>query len=367
METARAAAGFGSHLQPLQRVYLLHGADDRLKDEAIDTIRAATVDPSYHDFDSETLDAFDSSAETILAAANQVPFASPRRMVIVRTAELYRRREKQSDAEQLAVGIPLLGESACLVLRAGAGEDGTRKAKTILTTALDSAIRSAGIIHECAALSAEGLIEWLIGEARRAGKDLEEDAAEGLIHAARGDRIALGNELEKAICYAGQHHVIALNDVEAVCAHDAEDMMFKLVDAVSRKDADRSLTLLHECLRYDSKAQGVAGRLLALLGRQLRLLWQARELSARRVEPSQVRNLPPEIADDLPSEGGIASMAWKAGDLFRAARHWDRTALSEGFRLLLECDLNNKGGGEGSEDVVTNLEVLIVRLCGAGA
>ena len=154
-------------------------------------------------------------------------------------------------------------------------------------------------------------------------------------------------------------------DVEAVCSYDAEDVMFKLVDAVSQKNADRALRLLQEVLRYDTKPQGVAGRLLSLLNRQVRLLWQARELMERRIESQAVRNLPADASAELPAEGAITQMAWKAGDLFRMARGWSRTSLLRAFDLLLSCDLANKGGEEGTGEVVTNLELLIARLCSA--
>ena len=178
--------------------------------------------------------------------------------------------------------------------------------------------------------------------------------------------MALHNELEKAICFAGDAPYITLDMVEETCSYNPEDVMFKLVDAISNRNADRALRLFHEVLRYDTKPQSVAGRFLALLARQIRMLTQAHELGRRKQDANSVKNLPAEIAAELPGDGSIVSMSWKARDLFGAARQWTREDLVRAFTLLVDCDIANKGGEEGSEDVVTNLELLILQLCRAG-
>src|SRR5205085_11289122 len=96
--------------------------------------------------------------------------------------------------------------------------------------------------------------------------------------------------------------------------------------------------------RYDPKPQAVAGKLLALLARQYRMLWQAKYLAERRVSPREVRSLPPDIAAELPSESSIAALAFKAADLFALARTYTWPELTRALERLLLCDLANKGG-----------------------
>src|SRR5205085_8206266 len=126
------------------------------------------------------------------------------------------------------------------VLIAGAGEDGGR-AKTALTSKPDTAIRKQGALVRFAPLSDAGLAKWVRGEATRAGKEIEDAAVELLIRASHGNRATLACELEKAICYAGDARVVSLAAVEATCSYDPEDVMFRLVDAVSARNADRAL------------------------------------------------------------------------------------------------------------------------------
>jgi DNA polymerase III subunit delta len=365
VEVAFAPASAKALFSPLRRVYLFHGEDDPLKDEAIALLRAATVDEAFSDFDYEVVEADRTPVEDILSSAGLAPFGSPARLLVVRGAELYRRRERQADADRLAQSVATLPPATCLALRVAASEDERSRSKTILSSKLDAAIKQHGAVVQCKALTDEALIRWLHTEAGNAGKQLTDEAAARLTQAAKGERIALAHELEKAICYVGDSSTITIEDVEATCSYDAEDVMFKLVDATSLRNADLALRLFHELLRYNPKPQAVAGRLLALLSRQYRLLIQAHGLAHLRVDPGSLKSLPPEVAADLPGEGSIVGMAWKARQLYGQARGWNDASLVGAMELLLECDLANKGGGEGSENVVTNLEMLIVKLCQA--
>jgi DNA polymerase-3 subunit delta len=364
MEAVWNRAAAKTLFAPLRRAYCFHGEDDRQKDEAIAQLRQAVVDEGFADFDFEVLEADSRSPDEVLAAVGIAPFGSPARLVVLRGAEIYRKRERSGDAERLAAGIAVLSEGSCLVLRVGAAEDEKGRGKTVLTQKLDKAIGESGVMVHCRALSDEDLAEWVAAEAAKSGKRIEPAAARHVVATGRGSRAAIANELEKAICFAGDQPVVTLAMARATASYDPEDVMFKLVDAIVRRNADSALQLFHEILRYDPKPQAIAGKLLALLSRQLRLIAQANELARMRIDPAAVRNLPPEVAAELPQEGSITAMAWKARDIYAQGRGWSADLLTAAFGWMVECDLNNKGGGEGSEDVTTNMELLILRLCG---
>lgn len=347
---------------PIRRIYCFYGEDDTQKDEAIELLRTTVVEDDFADFDFEVLEASSTDPSDILAAVGSAPFGSAARLVVVRGCEVYRKREGAGDAERLAAGLGSLGAGSCVALRVGADEDDKAR-KTIVSTKLDPVIREVGVMVQCRALSDEGMADWVVSEAARAGKKIAPQAAARIIAAGHGTRTAIANELEKAVCFAGDAPLVTLVMAEATGSYDPENVMFKLVDAVVRRNADMALRLFHEILRYDPKPQAVAGRLLALLARQLRLVLQAIDLKNLRIDAGAIRNLPPEITADLPGEGSISAMAWKARDIYAQTRLWNAGSITCAFEWLLECDLNNKGGAEGSEDVVTNVELLILKLC----
>jgi DNA polymerase III subunit delta len=352
-------------------VYVLFGEEDRLKDEAIAALTEHVVPSDWRDFDLEMMEAGSVDAVTILAAAGQIPFGAERRLVIVKGLEQWRDRNKQGEAERLAEGIGRLPTSACLALVAAA-EDDEAKRKTAITTKLDNAAKKVGALVAFRALKGEGLTSWVAERAQQEGKRIEPSACQLLVEAVGSEMLLLEQEIRKLAAYVGHRPAITGRDVGIVVASTPEDVMFTTVDAITRRQADRALTLLSELHRYDPKPQAVAGKLLALLGRQYRMLWQAKFLAERRVNPRDVRALPPDIAAELPGEANIAQLAFKAPDLFATAKGMSWADLTRAMDLLLLCDLANKGGVTEEtnlfgSDVVRNLQLLTLSLASAGS
>jgi DNA polymerase-3 subunit delta len=182
--------------------------------------------------------------------------------------------------------------------------------------------------------------------------------------------LPLEQEILKLVCYLGERETITAQDVGTVVAASPEDVMFATIDAITRRQTDRALTLMGELHRYEPKPQAVAGKLLALLGRQYRMLWQAKFLGQKRVNPREVRSLPPAIAAELPTEANIAQLAFKAPELFAQAQTLSWEELARALELLLLCDLANKGGVTEESDVfgadpTRNLQLLALELTGA--
>ncbi|GDX41455.1 DNA polymerase III subunit delta [Armatimonadota bacterium] len=352
----------------LQRVYLFFGSEDRLKHEAADALIKQVVSSDFADFDLEVMDVLSVGADAILASAAQVPFGSDYRMVVVRGLEQWRERGKSAEAERLAEGLARMGGSTCLVLIASAEEEDDKR-KVAVTVKLDNAVKKLGAVVKFSALKGEGLSKWVSQRVREEGKQIEPDAVNLLLGSAGHELLTLEQEILKLVCWVGEHPTITAKDVGTVTASSPEDVVFKLIDSITRKETDNALQLLAEVHRYDPKPQAVAGKLLALLSRQYRMLWQAKFLDSKRIAPRDVRSLPPDIASELPSEGNIAQIAFRAGDLFQLARNYSWGDLTQVMEWLLLCDLANKGNvleavGVFGTDPLGNLQLLVLLLTG---
>jgi DNA polymerase III subunit delta len=367
--TYRSGAASALWTAGIQPVYLLHGEEDRLKEEAAAALTGRIVDPDFADFDREALAADSVDAPSVLAAAGQAPFGSERRLVIVRGVEQWRDRGRQAEADRLAEGLASLPATACVVLIVKSGEDEGRR-KTAVSAKLDAAAKKLGALVICPALKGEGLADWVIARARNEGKRIAPDAVQALIAAVGSEMRPLEMEIAKLVCYVGDRDAITERDVATVVSAGPEDVMFATIDAICRRQTDRALLLLAELHRHDPKPQAVAGKLLALLARQYRMLWQAKFLAEQRVSPRDVRALPPELAAELPSESNIAQLAFKAADLFALSRAYSWEAITGALEKLLLCDLANKGGvtdetGAFGTDPAANLQLLVLDLSGA--
>jgi DNA polymerase-3 subunit delta len=369
--TYKSDAPAGLWKPALLSVYIFFGEEDRLKDEAVTALTDHLVPPDWRDFDLEAMEAGSADAGAILAAAGQIPFGAERRLVIVKGMEQWRDRNRQAEAERLAEGVARLPSSACLALVVAAEDDEARR-KTAITAKLDNAVKKAGALVAFRALKGEGLAAWVSARAQQEGKGIEAAACQLLVETVGSEMLLLEQEIRKLAAYVGDRSAITARDVGLVVASTPEDVMFTTVDAITRRQTDRALTLLSELHRYDPKPQAVAGKLLSLLGRQYRMLWQAKFLAERRVNPRDVRALPPDMAAELPGEANIASLAFKAPDLFAMAKGLSWADLTRAMELLLLCDLANKGGVTEETtlfgaDVVRNLQLLTLSLTNSGS
>ncbi len=360
-EIALTALSDASWLDPLQRAYLIWGDDDDLMAQATDAIKRRIIEDDLGEFDWERLDASRTGVEDMLASANRIPIASERRLVVVYEAQLYAKAERKNDAARLANGIRALPPASCLVLVA-AGLGSGRSKSSALTPAIDKAVREVGATVKCSALDGPGLADWAARYARESGKELHKQAALRLV-ASGEDRVGLRHSLEKVIAYVGERKAIEVRDIDAVVGQAPEDVMFRLIDAVSGRRTSDALVLLRRASQFEAKAPALAAKFIALLNRQLRLLWQARELVADGVPTGRLKDAIASRGVDLPREASIASIAWKAPALARDSGKWSRAELAEAVRLLVECDAANKGEESGSADSMSNLEQLVVRLC----
>src|SRR5881396_926780 len=79
-------------------VYLLHGDEDVLKDEAVRALLGAAADPGARDFNYDTRFAADLDAEAFHSLVNTPPMLAERRAVVLRSVDqLGKRKSKLRD------------------------------------------------------------------------------------------------------------------------------------------------------------------------------------------------------------------------------------------------------------------------------
>ncbi len=352
--------------QGVQKAYLFFGTDDRLKQLAVQQLLQQAAPEEWRDFDMEAMHLFDTDAGRIFAAAVQAPFGAEKRVVLVRGAELWREKARQQDADKFAELLGALPASACVILVAAAGDEEAKR-KTAVSAKLDAALRQHGMLAACKMPERAELVQWITAWVKQENKQIEPEAARKLMENVGADMQRLETELQKLCAYAAERQHIGLQDVLLLAPETPEDSIFAAVDAVMNRSTDNALLLLAELHRYDPHPHAVAGKYLAMLARQIRLVWQARFLIEKGLTPNDVRSLPAEILEELPSDARIVSMAFRARELFAMARLWEYADLEWALEQLMLCDLANKGGATREETIfgaapARNLQMLVASI-----
>jgi DNA polymerase-3 subunit delta len=304
-------------------VYLLHGDEDVLKDEAVRALLAAGVDPAARDFNFDSRFAADLDAETFHALVNTPPMLAERRAVVLRGVDqLGKRKSKLRDELLRYLAAPNPTTLLVLVLAAGEEPD-------------PEVVRGATTVA-LAALEPERIPRWIAHHSSKLALTLEPDAVDLLIAAVGNDLSGLARELEKLAALAGDRPATAA-DVTALVGVRRGETIHDLVEAALERRAPRAAQLVEPVLEQ----AGMSGvKIVTSLGTHLlgtALARAERERGAGRLEDAVFRHL-------LAARPyGLRGYKDEAARWTRWSGLWTAAELSTALRATLAADRALKG------------------------
>ncbi len=304
-------------------VYLLHGDEDALKEEAVRALLDAAVDPAARDFNLDTRYAADLDAESFHALVNTPPMLAERRAVVLRGVDqIGKRKSKLRDELVHYHGAP--NPTTVLVLVAGAE--------------IDAELGRGATSVAVEALAPERVPGWVRHRAAELGLALAPDAVELLVAAVGNDLSGLALELAKLAALAGDRPATA-GDVTALVGVRHGETVHDLVDAALERRAARAAQLVGPVLEQ----AGMSGvKILTLIGTHLvgTALARAerdRGASGARLEEAVFRHL-------LAARPyGLRNYKEEAARWARWSEQWTATELSAALRAALAADRALKG------------------------
>src|SRR5256712_4617628 len=302
-------------------VYLLHGEEDLLIDQALAALLDRLVPAEERDLNLDVLRATEIAITDLVTRLDTLPFFGRRRVVVVKDADAWKAPEQDRLAAYLEQGPP----PSALILVAQ-GLDRRRK--------LYIAIRRIGEVQEFPRMSVRQLPSWIAERARHAGRRLDPDAVDALVALVGPGLRQLSLEMEKVFAYVGDRDRIARQDVEAVVSRASESTTFMLVDAIGEQRAGQALRRLTEILREEAPPY-----VLFMIARQFRMLYRGSVLLARRKPFADLQDAlgaPPFVVRRISEQARNFSPASFPG-IFVRLQEADRAIKSTGHpRLALE-------------------------------
>ena len=187
--------------------------------------------------------------------------------------------------------------------------------------------------------------KWVLATADERGIQCDADAARELVDALAGDMMLVRSELEKLLLYVSapvrESNVqtatlgrISMGDVETMVLAAKQRSLYELTDALSRRDRERSLLLLHGLLRASDGGEDSAIGHLYMLARTYRQMLIIHEKNVRDSRAIwqvlwQGFRMPPFAADEL---------------IQQARRYKSRREISRALRLIARADLELRSG-----------------------
>ncbi len=312
--------------------YLFYGPGEFRMERVLTALRTLLVPEAARDFNLEVLYGDEPiEPEQIINKASSMPFLAQRRLIILRRTESFK-------AEQLERFLPYLdrpSSSTCLIFIS---------ARTNFNTKFYKKFRSEGAAVLFDELKGNQILPWIKRTASEDfGMTLEGEAC-AYLHGVVGNRPReLYSELEKLHLRYGK--TVTPEQVKDAVTHSRVYTVFELMDAVSMKDCASSLRILKRYLEEEDLRDGPQ-KLIGMLNRQVRLLWQAKAVLLKRGGTQEI-------------EKKTALTGFPVKKLMEQAPRWEEKELERALELLRRADDRLKSGS----GATVILETLVLSLC----
>ncbi len=225
------AAAVADQLAPL---YVIHGEEDLLRLEALDSVRAAARAQGYLNREVWSADAKADWSELLAAAGSAGLFADRKLLEI----HIPGGKPGKEGGEALLALAERLPEDTCVVVVLPKLDKAQQQGKWF------AALARHGQVVEARAIGAAALPQWIARRLRQHGLDIEADALALFAGRVEGNLLAARQEIDKLALLYPPGHCVDMADAEAAVANVARFDVFQLAAAWMGGDAARLLRLL---------------------------------------------------------------------------------------------------------------------------
>ena len=325
--------------------YILHGADEFSRTEALADLRKRMGSAAMADLNSMSLDGASVSLTEMQHVCNTIPLFSERRLVVVEGILTYLGRlgsaqQGRKQLEELVEYLPRMPETTRLVFIESepiAPDHPLRR--------LVAQDKTVGYDREFRIPQGRGLEKWIDQRIGERGGHITPDATAELAAYVDGNLRSLAQEIDKLLSYVNRSRPITETDVRLLVNDTRERNVFDMVDALGQRDGEEAVRLLHGRLADGDHPLALHG----MITRQIRILIQVKELRQGGVDGrviSRQLRLHPFVVRKALAQVGNFSME----------------QLESIHRQLLEIDVAIKTG---QTDPILALDMLITGLADA--
>ena len=322
-------------------VYVLHGAEDHLKEEALRQVMSRAVDPAMRDFNVDVRRGSDLDAAGLRSVLEQLPMMADRRVAVIRDAHLL----KKAPLGVLDKYLDKPSRDIILVLVVPSGED-PDKSWPARSTAV-----------EFDPLSEDQVIRWIVRHVEDTQHGhIAADAASLLATHVGNELSQLTGELDKLLSYTNGAPIDAAA-VHAVVGIRHGETLADLLDCVATRNAAGALAMLPRVMAQP-KTTGVSV-VIALTAQTFALAWG----SAARAGGMSSGVLSREYFTLLKEGGAFVGRPWGEAiqQWMKALPQWDAARSEKALDLLLTTDIALKDTRVSAEEQV--VETLVLALC----
>ena len=318
-----------------QRLYLLWGEEDYLRERFVEALRDTVLGEGADDFNYKRMDGRKTDLRDIEEAVNSMPFMGERSFVELRDFDINGCRD--SAAERMKAIVEDMPGYCTMVLVQDIGYVPDGRMGLVKTLKKHA---------ECLEFAAQGqtaIVRWIGRRFKELGKDISRTDAEYLIFVSGSLMNQLIPEIEKLAGYV-KGDTVTKTDIDAVAIKLPEAEVFEMTDYLTAGNYDAAAKIMAELLL----SREAPIKLLAFISSQYRRLY-----AAKLIAPNGRGSV-----EQLCEVGGI-KQTFVAERLINSVRKLDLEKLRFSCRMCVEYDYKMKSSSADDEQL---LKELLVRL-----
>lgn len=292
------------------------------------------------DINVSVLDGRDARAQEIFQTCAAIPFLAEKRFVIVKNFLTEGKDEEKSALAELLSKLP----DSCVLIFSETEPIDRR-------IGLFKKIQKTGKTIEFNHLSGSKLLAWIENRVKKAGAEIERDAAISLAEIIPEDLHAMENEIAKLAAYC-RGRTISRNDIELLTNSQLSVSIFKLTDFIGQKNKRGALKTLHQLIESGEDMH----RILYMIMRQFRIITCVKDLASQGLGRDSI-------------SGKLREHPFVVSNTIPQTRNFSLAQLLRAYKLLINIDTKLKSGGikilaGDNREFVLALDRLILNLCG---
>lgn len=314
-----------------KRLYLFYGEEAFLRDDCLSLLKKAILPAGLEDFNLHAAQGKECSVDWIEQAVDCLPMMSERTLVTVTDFDLFALGEEAKG--RLIEVLSNLPDYCCLVFVYD-----LLAYKPPAKDKLAALLKKEGAVVNFQRQEPRQLAGWICRQFEKAGKSVDSADAEYLIFLVGDLMHDLSAEIGKVAAYSA-HPRVTRADMDAVAIPKVDAVVFRMTDAMARKDFDRAASVLADLLH----SREAPVMILSVMGKYFQQLYTARLL----LDAGKGR-------DDLMALWEMKS-DYQANKLMDAARQFSLPWCRYAVRRCYETDIVLKSSYGQEGEVLTGL------------
>lgn len=304
-----------------QPVYLFVGDDEQKKEEMLARLKKSCEKYGEMTINTDVFEGESHTPERAVSACLTLPFASEKRLVIIKNLEKYETPELNVLADYVAEP----SDMSILVMLATSLAKNTRLYKNTA-----KAGDGGKTIVECSSPKSWEFVNFATSVAASKGAKITKPAAEKLVALTGKNTVAISKELEKILASHTTSSPISEAEVESLVSLSAKVTPWVVVDAFSARNIIKVMELLPRVEGMDSIG------LLTVTVNRIRELICAKEIAAKHGAGA---------TNELMQELGI-NQSWRVKNHFQWARQFSMVELREAIKASVQAEKDMKSGSD---------------------